>query len=38
MKVQGNIALKIERCVDSTEKQMSQRPSLKRKTFEVLYY
>ena len=38
MKVQGNIALKIERRVDSTEKQMSQRPSLKRKTFEVLYY
>ncbi|XP_050287223.1 uncharacterized protein At4g18490-like [Quercus robur] len=35
MKVQGNIALKTERCVDSTEKQMSQSPSLKRKTFEA---
>ncbi|KAL0011254.1 hypothetical protein SO802_006362 [Lithocarpus litseifolius] len=35
MKVHGNIALKIERCVDSTEKQMSQSPSLKRKTFEA---
>uniref|UniRef100_A0A7N2LP51 Uncharacterized protein n=1 Tax=Quercus lobata TaxID=97700 RepID=A0A7N2LP51_QUELO len=29
-----NIALKIERRVDSTEKEMSQSPSLKRKTFE----
>nr|XP_023907347.1 uncharacterized protein At4g18490-like [Quercus suber] len=35
MKVQGNIALKIELCVDSTEKLMSQSPSLKRKTFEA---
>ena len=38
MEVQGNIALKIEGRVDSTKKQMSQSPSLKRKTFEVLYY
>ncbi|XP_030968558.1 uncharacterized protein At4g18490 isoform X3 [Quercus lobata] len=35
MKVQGNVALKTEHCVDSTEKQMSQSPSLKRKTFEA---
>ncbi|KAM3700464.1 hypothetical protein ACJW31_05G100300 [Castanea mollissima] len=35
MEVQGNIALKIERRVDRSEKQMSQSPSLKRKTFEA---
>ncbi|KAK7841058.1 hypothetical protein CFP56_015987 [Quercus suber] len=35
MEVQGNIALKIEHRVDSTENEMSQSPSLKRKTFEA---
>jgi hypothetical protein len=38
MGVQGNTASKIERLVDSNEKQMSQAVSLKRKKFEVLYY